>query len=416
MKQSVTNKANLSKNKKILFIVIMCMVTLLVCLSIFEIAVRIISPQSDLRRRDLFFRYEPFIGAEGIPNKKGIFATRSFKTIITLNNEGFRDDNHVKINTQNKFRIVTLGDSFTWGHGVENDQIYMKVLEKYDANIETINMGGSGGDPPTALKAYISRGIYYEHNVVLHGFYIGNDIVAYYPKDDDSPPQWGFDSKGNFVLIGKMKSQEEVNEIRKKSEERYSPTKKRNLKKRISYWFVRHFQLFTFVGNYRDYCSNLLKGSVFCTRILKYFGIENKGAYGFLDYCRKKDPEDVEYGWKLLSETLKTMKDYAIQASAELYVIIIPHDIQTSQKLYEKTARKYGHNTLEFDLEKPNRKLAALCDKLGIGCLDLLPLMKEETSKGNRFYFMRDGHWNANGHRFAAREIYKDMKKRGWIK
>ncbi len=188
MKQSVTNKANLSKNNKILFIVIMCMVTLLVCLSIFEIAVRIISPQSDLRRRDLFFRYEPFIGAEGIPNKKGIFATRSFKTIITLNNEGFRDDNHVKINTQNKFRIVTLGDSFTWGHGVGNDQIYMKVLEKYDANIETINIGGSGGDPPTALKAYISRGIYYEHNVVLHGFYIGNDIVAYYPKDDDSPP------------------------------------------------------------------------------------------------------------------------------------------------------------------------------------------------------------------------------------
>jgi len=416
MKQSVTNKANLSRKKKRLFIFIMCAGTLLICLSVSEIAVRIISPQSDLRRRDLFFQYEPFIGFEGIPNKKGAFATRSFKTIVTLNNEGFRDYNHDKINTQNKFRIVTLGDSFTWGHGVNNDQIFMKVLEKINPNIETINMGGSGGDPPTSLKGYMTRGINYEHNVVLLGFYIGNDIVAYYPKDDDSPPQWGFDSEDKFALIGKVKSPEEVDRIRRESEERYSPTKKRNFKKRITYWIVRHFQLYTFIDNSRDYCSNVLKGSVLYTRILKYFGIENKGAYGFLDYCREKDPEDVEYGWKLLTETLKTMKDYARQMSAKLYVVFIPHDVQTSQELYERTARKYGYNTLEFDLEKPNRKLAALCDKLGIGSLDLLPSMKEETSKGNRFYFKRDGHWNADGHRFAAKEIYKDMKERGWIK
>ncbi len=416
MKQSVTNKANLSRKKKRLFIFIMCVGTLLICLSISEIAVRIISPQSDLRRRDLFFQYEPFIGFEGIPNKKGAFATRSFKTTVTLNNEGFRDYNHDKMNAQDKFRIVTLGDSFTWGHGVNNDQIFMKVLEKINPNIETINMGGSGGDPPTSLKGYMTRGINYEHNVVLLGFYIGNDIVAYYPKNDDSPPQWGFDSEGKFALIGKVKSPEEVNRIRRESEERYSPTKKRNFKKRISYWLVRHFQLYTFIDNSRDYCSNVLKGSVLYTRILKYFGIENKGAYGFLDYCREKDPEDVEYGWKLLTETLKTMKDYAKQMNAKLYVVFIPHDVQTSQELYERTARKYGYNTLEFDLEKPNRKLAALCDKLGIGCLDLLPLMKEETSKGNRFYFKRDGHWNANGQRFAAKEIYKDMKERGWIK
>lgn len=416
MKQSIVNKSNYNKKKERLFIVIMCVGTLLICLFILEIAVRIIIPQSNLRKRDLFFQYEPFIGFEGIPNKKGVFATRSFKTTVALNNEGFRDYNHDKINAQNKFRIITLGDSFTWGHGVNNDQIYMKVLEKINPNIETINMGGSGGDPPTALKGYMYRGINYEHDVVLLGFYIGNDIVAYYPKDDDSPPQWGFDSEGKFALIGRMISQEKVNEIRNESEERYSPTKKRNFRKRISYWLVRHFQLYTFIDNYRDYCSNVLKGSVLYTRILKYFGIENKGAYGFLNYCMEKDPEDVEYGWRLLAETLKTMKNYAKQANARLYVIIIPFNFQTSQKLYEITARKYGHDPSEFDLEKPNRKLAELCDNLEIGYLDLLPSMKEETSKGNKFYFMRDGHWNANGHSFAAKEIYKDMKDRGWIK
>lgn len=407
---------NQDKKKKRLFIAIMCTGTFLICLSILELAVRVISPQSDLRRRDLFFRYEPFIGFEGIPNKKGVFATKSFKTTVSLNKEGYRDYNHNKINAQNKFRIITLGDSFTWGHGVNNGDIYMKVLEEIDPKIETINMGGSGGDPPISLKAYMKRGIRYEHNVVMLGFYIGNDIVAYYPKEGDSPPQWGFDKEGKFALIGKTKSQEEVEKIRSESEEKYSPTKKRDLSSSIHYWFVRHFQLCTFIDNYRDYCSNLLKGSLLYTRILKYFGIENKGAYGFLNYCREEDPEDVKHGWKLLAEVLKAMKGYAKQANATLYLVMIPHNIQTSEKLYERTSRKYGYDPEKFSLEKPNKRLAKLCEKLDIGYLDLLPAMKKETAKGKHFYFTRDGHWNAAGHRFAANEIYKDVKDRGWIK
>ena len=388
----------------------------MICLAISEIAVRFLSPQSDLRRRDLLFRYEPFIGREGIPNKKGIFANTSFKTTTTHNNEGFRDYNHDKKNTQNKFRIITLGDSFTWGHGVENDEIYMKVLEKYDAIIETINMGGSGGDPPTALKAYMSRGLKYEHNVVLHGFFIGNDIVAYYPKEDDSPPQWGFDSKGNFKLIGKMKSPEEVDAIRKESEEKYSPTKRRNLRSSIHYWFTRHFQLCTFIENYRDYYSNVLKGTVLYTKILKLFGIENYRAYGFLNYCMERDPDEVEYGWKLLTATLETMKGYANRAGAKLYIVFIPQIVQTSQSIYESAVRKYGHDPSVYDLVKPNRKLANICKKLEIDYLDLLPVMREEASNGNQLYYIRDTHWNAEGHRIAAREIYKDIKNRGWIK
>lgn len=412
----MTGQTGGGRSKKRLFRIVTFTGTILVCLLILEIAIRILVPQSDLRRKDLFFRYEPFIGFEGIPDKKGIFANTSFKTTILHNKEGFRDVNHDQKNTQNKFRIITLGDSFTWGHGVENDQIYMKVLEKYSPDIETINMGGPGGDPQGELKVYTSRGLRYEHDVVMIGFFIGNDIEAYYPKEENSPPQWGYDSNGDFVLIGKMKSPEEVDAIIRRSEERYSPTKRRNFKSRISYWFVRHFQLCTFIGNYRDYYSNVLKGSVLYTRILKFFGIYNKRAYGFLNYCMGKDSDDVKQGWKLLGGTLETLKDYAGRAGARLYILFIPQIIQTSPSIYESTVRKYGHDPAEYDMEKPNRRLARLCEDLEIDYLDLLPIMKEETTKGIVPYYPRDTHWNAEGHRIAAREIYKDMKKRGWIK
>ncbi|MBC8555242.1 MAG: hypothetical protein H8D23_36980 [Candidatus Brocadiales bacterium] len=412
----MTNNTEDVRMRNRLFLAITLVGTFLVCLLIIEVVIRILDPQSDLRRKDLFFQYEPFIGFEGIPDKKGVFANSSFKTTITHNNEGFRDVNHDKKNTQNKFRVITLGDSFTWGHGVENDQIYMKVLEEYVPNIETINMGGPGGDPQGELKVYTSRGINYEHDVVLVGFFIGNDIEAYYPDPKKSPPQWGYDSKGEFVLIGNMKSQEEVDAIRKKSEERYSPTKSRNFRSRISYWFTRHFQIFTFVGNHRKYYSDVLKGSLLYTKILKLFGIDNKRAHGFLNFCMENDTDDVKHGWKLLTGVLETMKGSVGSAGAKLYVLFIPQYVQTSQLIFERSVRKYGHDPSKYDAEKPNRELAKLCRKLGIDYLDLLPVMKEETLSGNALYYPRDGHWNVEGHRIAAREIYKDMKKRGWIK
>jgi hypothetical protein len=42
--------------------------------------------------------------------------------------------------------------------------------------------------------------------------------------------------------------------------------------------------------------------------------------------------------------------------------------------------------------------------------------IKKEASNSNKFYFRRDVYWNADGHSFAAKEIYKDMKDKGWIK
>jgi hypothetical protein len=59
------------------------LMTLLGCLLILEILVRLLIPQSDLRlgKGDLF-RYEPNIGFEGIPNAQGVFATRLQGSIV----------------------------------------------------------------------------------------------------------------------------------------------------------------------------------------------------------------------------------------------------------------------------------------------------------------------------------------------
>ncbi len=402
------------RNNNKLLRIILIIGTILIRLSLLEIAIRIFDPQSDLRRRDIFFRYEPFIGTEGIPNKNGIYATRSYKTTIELNNEGLRDYDHDKLNTHEKFRIIALGDSFTFGNGVNNDQIYAKVLEECNSNIETINMGGPGKNPQTSFKMYMSRGLKYEHDIVMLSLFMGRDLPTYHADENNSPPQWGFDSEGNFTLIGKMLSQAEVDKIRKSKAAKAlsSSSKSGSWRERISYWFVRHIQLLTFISNYRDYFSNVIKGSFLYTKIFNINEGENKGSSVVPNYCMKKDSPDMDYGWRLLSKTFETMKGYASKEGAELYVVFIPFEFQSSKTLYERSIRKYGNDPSEFDLEKPNRKLAQVCESLEIPHLDLLPAVKDAVSKGYQLYFIRDGHLNVDGHNFTAKEIYKDLMKR----
>ena len=54
-----------------------------------------------------------------------------------------------------------------------------------------------------------------------------------------------------------------------------------------------------------------------------------------------------------------------------------------------------------FQLELPNRKLIEFLEKHEIKYIDLLPAMKIHPKKSG-FYYMRDIHWTAKGHCFAA--------------
>ena len=85
------------------------------------------------------------------PNSEQSFETCDFKYTAHINSLGLRD-REIGPKKPGTFRIVAIGDSFTYGWGVELEQAWIKQLEqnllKAGYDVEVINCGKPGTGPP----------------------------------------------------------------------------------------------------------------------------------------------------------------------------------------------------------------------------------------------------------------------------
>lgn len=108
-----------------------------------------------------------------------------FSVPVDINARGYREREFPTEPAPGTCRVLAMGDSFTFGHGVRADEAYVKVLERAlnatggdGTRYETINAGyASGYAPDTALVYFRHRGVLLHPNVVLIGFFEGNDLI-----------------------------------------------------------------------------------------------------------------------------------------------------------------------------------------------------------------------------------------------
>lgn len=75
-----------------------------------------------------FFEYDPNLGWRGRPHERGPFIGWEFTTHVQLNEEGFRDAAFGRAKQPGQYEILLLGDSITWGYGVEEGRRYSDLL------------------------------------------------------------------------------------------------------------------------------------------------------------------------------------------------------------------------------------------------------------------------------------------------
>jgi hypothetical protein len=279
---------------------------------------------------------------------------RHFDTV--LNSRGFNDVEYPATKPTGVRRIVALGDSFTWGV-VPYAANFLTLLETElarDQQTEVINMGIPGAEPKDYLSLLVAEGLAFEPDIVLVGFYIGNDFEA---------PE------------------------RKAYEYSYVATFIRFL------WQLRSVEAppSAWPDTFTDYDDGR---PAFARE--RFLEIEADRAQIFM-------VGNTEFGDAVsrVAGDLREMQAVCSRSGADLYVVLMPAEVQVDTTLQEEVMRAHRSGRDAFDFAQPNRLLAAALSNAGIAFVDLLPVFMEH-SRTTRLYKPQDTHWNIAGNRVAA--------------
>jgi lysophospholipase L1-like esterase len=132
-----------------------------------------------------FFRESnnTILHSELIPNHYQIFygfAVKLNATIIKINSDGFRDVEYTIEKPNNTIRIIVLGDSITFGWGVNLSDTYVKILEKKlnelntTLNFQVMNLGVSGYNTLEEIEFLKQKGMKYNPDIIIIGYVAGD--------------------------------------------------------------------------------------------------------------------------------------------------------------------------------------------------------------------------------------------------
>jgi hypothetical protein len=90
---------------------------------------------------------------------------------IRINGQGFRNDGDVAATPEaGRVRVICSGDSFTFGEGVDGEDVWCRTLESFDPRLEVVNMGQTGYGIDQAYLWYKRDGMKLEHDLHILQF------------------------------------------------------------------------------------------------------------------------------------------------------------------------------------------------------------------------------------------------------
>lgn len=340
-------------------------------------------------------QYNEILGWEHKPNFDGIRVTKEFETLIKINSNKLRDKNYDYGKPDGIKRIVVLGDSFTEGAQVEENERFSEVLEsRLLKNVQIINTGVSGYGNDQELLFLKNEGMKYNPDIVLVAFCIGNDVTDNMQNVTTWDP-----SQGRPVFI--------LNDNELTLTNVPVPQKKENVTSflRFKRYMARHFHSYSFISTRISMNHNLLN-------FFKKIGIagairENPPRKPDL-YSSTYTPK-LHHGWNLTKAILKEIYVVAKENNSKTLIVLVPNKEQVYKENWDGIKRYYSLNDQNYNLSKPNDVLVEFGKECDIPVLDILPEFREHAKNGEQLYFKIDGHWNVNGHKLAAELIYDKL-------
>lgn len=314
------------------------------------------------------YREGDSVVTELIPGFSGRERESEFDVAVHLNSQGYRQaelDSRLPVH-----RIVAIGDSFTFGHGVEGEEAYPRVLERLlvrelGPEVLVVNAGVPGRWVDEYYLELRERSLTLSPELVILGLFVGNDIDG----EDARTHRWTeVDARGRPL---------EIDIPGERVEEGY---RVQHVKKaRWSLPVLRH-----------SHFAQLLFDGVRTVR--QGFRPRLKDEFVFAPVYA---PE-TEQALARVEDLLLAMRDLCREHDAGFLVLLIP----TREQMDAEARARFA----ALDWEKPQRLLTAFFAQHGIAWLDLRPALAAAAGP-EPLYFARDSHWTPRGHAVAAAAI-----------
>tara|TARA_B100000989_G_scaffold25855_1_gene16736 strand:- start:1251 stop:2165 length:915 start_codon:yes stop_codon:yes gene_type:complete len=268
-------------------------------------------------------------------------------------------------------RVIVLGDSFTEGFGLKNEERWTNMLEE-TTGIAHMNFGNAGIFGPTQyMLLYKNFAKKFKHDGIIIGLFPGNDFL------DDSP-KFGHSAFGHRYRPYFAETNYGY-ELYYFNEAELGDAPERQKRKSFSRGARQVFRNFTHSVNVIEYVIGLVR---------QWSGAKIHGRKFIFNYSGYADYDDSD--WKRFSYIFGQLRKSA--GKRPILIVLIP---RPGDFLYMRQGKpfKLQRDLKELVSQHPNTSM-----------MDLLPVLATPED-WTRYYQICDGHWTPLANRLAADEI-----------
>ena len=408
---------------------LLVLVSVLVALSIAEVALRIAGysfPTFYMPDDARGFALRP--GAEGWYRKEG-------EAYVRVNSDGLRDREHSPQKPPDTIRIAVLGDSYAEALQVPQEAAFWSVLERRlkecgafgGRDVEVINFGVSGYGTAQELITLREKVWRYAPDIVLLAVTTNNDITdnSRALKKMDEMPYFVF--RDGRLVPGDSFRASRAFRLRRSALTR-AGARLRDSSRVIQAFHHAQYALRNYLaarrarrvaqagGAARDGSAAAHAATPRDDNAGRAQGV-SAAPHAPADPAKAEDvgidnlvytaPADEIWAdaWRVTEGLITLMRDEVESKGARLLVVTLSNAVQVYPEPAARAAflRRVGAD----DLFYPDSRIRALCEREGIPVITLAPDLQRYADQRKTFLHgfgrgVGNGHWNAEGHRVAG--------------
>jgi len=355
------------------------------------------------------YRADQYCGTSLAPDFRGWWSKEGAAEIRT-NSAGFRDREHSLAKPEDVLRVAVLGDSYVEAFQVSQDEMFGSVLEEElnsrqfagDRKVEVLSFGVSGFGTAQELLMLRHHVWQFDPDIVLLTFLPANDLRNNSSRLESQQLRPVFEIVDDKLVLD--------NSFRK--DPQFLSALSDSFRRKT--WLINSSRVLQLIQSIREGEFSVRRAT--SERPGEAASVRDR--LGLDDQCFKPPTDDDwRHAWKLAERLIQQMNLEVTKHGSRFAMAVVTAGVQVTPNVAKR--QQYCEALGVSDLNYANNRLSRLGKDLGFPVVVLSEGMRAfaEENRIDLHGFQNtapgEGHWNAAGHREAAR-LCADELSRVW--